>query len=204
MIKQKVNQYQIAYQLFLSHFTVISLGESLVWACVRPDIQHVLKSRPISWKHFVFEIIAAWIFRSPLQWTRWSGMKIEPCLKFLLEASAHSNYWKVIWRLAVSFYALNDDRMACSGKTARSSPFLAFFLVCWLIHFVCHGWAPFLKQSHWVNDMGSSVWGVQWSNNQKRQLSEPHPKPVSHPQLTCYCLSRACLCPTCGNTDPLW
>lgn len=120
------------------------------------------------------------------------------------QASAHSNYWKVIWRLAVSFYALNDDRMACSGKTARSSPFLAFFLVCWLIHFVCHGWAPFLKQSHWMNDMGSSVWGVQWSDNQKRQLSEPHPKHVSHPQLTCYCLSRACLCPTCGNTDPLW
>lgn len=140
-------------------------------------------------------MIAAWIFRSPLQRTRWSGMKIEPCLKFLLEASAHSNYWKVIWRLAVPFYALNDDRMACSGKTARSSPFLAFFLVCWLIHFVSHGWAPLPKQSHWVNDMGSSVWGVQWSDNQKRQLSEPHPKHLSHPQLTCYCLSRACLCP---------
>lgn len=107
-----------------------------------------------------------------------SGILIGECLKSLIEA------WRLSWQqfstnilwywchIVPSTVMHNDDRMA-SDKTARSSPTLAWFPVCWLIHFVSHGW-PLPTQSHWVSDMGCVGCTVRWY--EKRQLSEPHPK----------------------------
>lgn len=101
----------------------------------------------------------------------------------------------------------NDDRMAYSDKTARSSPFLACFLGCWLIHFVSHGWAPLPTQSHWVSDMGSSVRGELWSHMKRDGFLSPVQKTVSPRQLTCWLPHQSRLCRLlyfCSKTAPMW
>lgn len=106
-----------------------------------------------------------------------SGILIGECLKFLIEA------WRLSWQqfstnilwywchIVPSTVMHNDDRMA-SDKTARSSPTLAWFPVCWLIHFVSHGW-PLPTQSHWVSDMGCVGCTVRWYDMRRDSFLSP-------------------------------
>lgn len=62
-------------------------------------------------------------------------------------------------------------------KTSRSSLFLVFLLICWLIHFVSHGWAPPPRPvalGEWYGLLLCVGYAVK--RYEKRQLSEPHPK----------------------------
>lgn len=66
----------------------------------------------------------------------------------------------------------NDDRAAYPDITARSSPILAWFPACWLIHFVSSGLPPHPPPSHigWVIQ---AVWGALWGDMRRDSVLSP-------------------------------